>query len=157
MILNKIGMRLSKVIDLLDAASAVVTHVEGDPVLQHTLAVYGFSATQLHDGKALLRSLELKWAIQSQLASERSALSQQINVSLLATRDQFKEHARLTLAAFWQDVALIRALRIEPIATRRWECVRQAAYFYQVFGESENYRWKDSVSPQKSYSKRRPL
>lgn len=128
-------MNLTKVNDLLEAAQLAINNTQNDPAVKQRLEAYGLSPAQLQAGKNLLRTLEQKQATQAKIQDERWALSQQINASLLATRDQFKEHARLALVAFRQDPALIYALKIERIATRRWDCVRQAGYFYQVFQE----------------------
>ena len=128
-------MNLTKISDLLEAASSAVNNTQNNPIVQQQLEAYGLRAAQLQTGKQRLRTLEQKHNAQLQLQNERWALSQQINASLLATRDLFKDHARIALTAFRRDPALIRALGISPLATRRWECVRQAHYFYQQLQE----------------------
>ena len=140
-------MNLTKVNDLLEAAQLAINNTQNDPAVKQRLEAYGLSPALSQRGKTLLRTLEQKQGSQTKIQDERWALSQQINASLLATRDQFKEHARLALVAFRQDSALIHALKIERIATRRWECVRQAAYFYQVFQERKLTLESLGISP----------
>ncbi len=132
---NNSTMNLTKVNDLLEAAQLAINNTQNDPSVKQRLEAYGLTPARFQRGKTLLRTLEQKDTVQTKIQDERWALSQQINASLLATRDQFKEHARLALVAFRQDPALLHALKIERIATRRWDCVRQAAYFYQAFQE----------------------
>ena len=126
-------MNLTKTSDVLEATSLALNNTQNDPTIGARMEAYGLSAAAIQTGKRLLKTLEQKTIIQDKLQQKRWALSQQINASLLATRDQFKEHAQLSLVAFRHDTALIHALKIERIASRRWECVRQAAYFYQEF------------------------
>ena len=130
-------MNLTKISDLLEAASLAVNNTQNNPAVQQQLEAYGLRAAQLQTGKQRLRTLEQKHNAQIQLQNERWALSQQINASLLATRDLFKDHARIAMIAFRRDPTLIRALGVTPLATRRWECVRQASYFYQQLQEQK--------------------
>lgn len=130
-------MGLTKISDLLEAASLAVNNTQGNPAIQQQLEAYGLRAAQLQTGQRRLQVLKQKHDAQLQLQNERWALSQQINASLLATRDLFKSHARAATVAFQHDPALIQALNIVPLATRRWECVRQASMFYQQLQERE--------------------
>lgn len=124
-------MNLTKISDLLTAASLAVNNTQNNPAVQQQLEAYGLRAAQLQTGKRRLHTLQLKHSTYIQLQNERWALSQQINASLLATRDLFKDHARIAMVAFHHNPALIQALSIRPLASRRWECVRQADHFYQ--------------------------
>lgn len=130
-------MNLTKVSDLLEAAQLAINNTQSNAAVKQQLQAYGLSPALLQTGKTLLAGLEQKHREQSRMQDERWALSQQINASLLATRDQFKEHAHLAQVAFRQDPALVRALRVTRIANRRWECVRQAEYFYKIFQEQK--------------------
>ena len=58
-------------------------------------------------------------------------ISQQINEGLRAVQEQFKQHARIVQVALRDDTVLLHTLKIDKLGTRRWECVRQAVYFYQ--------------------------
>lgn len=128
-------MNLTKNNDLIEATSLAISTIRTNPEVQQRLANYGLSAARQQTGRNLLRDLEQKTLTQTRIQNERWALSQQINASLLATRDQFKEHAHLAQVAFRQDPPLLNLLGIARIASRRWDCVRQAVFFYERLQE----------------------
>lgn len=126
-------MNFNKLNELIEATQLAIHNTQNNAAVQQQMEAYGMSAAELQSGKNLLRTLEQKHAQQTQLQDERWALSQQIDASLQAVGSTFKVHARLAQAAFRHDPSLIRSLRAERLDTRRWECVRQAAHFYQEF------------------------
>ena len=128
-------MSLAKINDLLEAASLAVNNTRNNPMVQQQLEAYGLRAAQLQTGKQRLRTLEQMHEAHIQWQNERRALSQQINESLLATRNLFREHARTAMVAFQDDPLLIQALGIMSLPIRRWECIRQASVFYQQIRE----------------------
>ncbi len=123
-------MDLRKQNDLVEAVSLAINNTESHPERQQQLETFGFGAPQFTSGKNLLKEFTQKQATQAQLQNEQWALSQQINASLEAMQMQFKEHVRIVQVALRQDAALLHSLRIERVASRRWDCVRQAVYFY---------------------------
>ena len=126
-------MNFNKLSELIEAAHLAINNTQNNAAVQQHMEAYGMRAAELQSGKNLLRTLEQKHAQQTQLQDERWSLSQQIDASLQAVGSTFKVHARLAQAAFRNDPSLIHSLRIEQLDTRRWECVRQAAHFYQAF------------------------
>ena len=117
--------------ELEEAAVLVIQNTQNNPERQQQLETFGFGPTRFQQGKTLLRGFEQKLAQQTQRQNEQWALSQQINEGLQAVQDEFKQHARITQIALRDDAALLHALKIDKLGTRRWACVRQAVYFYQ--------------------------
>ena len=130
-------MNLRKTDELLEAASLAVNNSRNNPAVQQQLETFGMTSARLQTGANLLKDLRQKNLAQTKIQNERWALSQQINESLLATRDQFKEHARIAQVAFRQDPQLLNLLGIGQIARRRWDCVRQAIFFYERLQEKK--------------------
>ncbi len=128
-------MNLKRNNDLLEAASLAINNTQNNTLVQQQLQKFGLTAARLQTGQNLLKRLEQKHLTQTKVQHERWALSQQINASLLAARDQFKEHARLAQIAFREDSPLLNLLGVSRIASRRWECVRQAVFFYDRLSE----------------------
>ena len=124
-------MNLYKTDELLHAAELAVEGALTNPSACQQLEVYGMSSAQLQTGKLRWRTLAHLHEVHTRLREERYAISQQINASLQAVNEQFRAHVGITRAAFYANPALFEALGVSALATRRWECVRQAARFYQ--------------------------
>lgn len=124
-------MNLYKTDELLRAAELAIEGVLTNPSASTQLEVYGLSSAQLQTGKLRWQTLAHLHEVHTQLRSERYAISQQINASLQAVSEQFRAHVSVARTAFHANPALFDALGVSPLATRRWECVRQAAHFYQ--------------------------
>lgn len=124
-------MNLYKTDELLHAAELAIEGVLANSSACQQLEVYGMSSAQLQTGKLRWRTLAHLHEVHTKRREERYAISQQINASLQAVNEQFRAHVGITRSAFHANPALFQALRVSPLATRRWECVRQAAHFYQ--------------------------
>ncbi len=124
-------MNLYKTDELLHAAELAIEGALTNPSACQQLEVYGMSSAQLQTGKLRWRTLAQLHEVHTSLRNERYAISQQINASLQAVNEQFRAHVNIAQSAFHQNPALFEALGVSPLATRRWECVRQAARFYQ--------------------------
>ena len=124
-------MNIRRDSDLLEAAQLALTNTQKHPEIQKRMAAYGFTPAQLQVGKKLLTTVEEKQLAQSRAQDKRWALSQQINTGLLAVRDQLKQYAAIAVVAFRRDPVLLHSLKINRIASGRWDIVRQAVYFYQ--------------------------
>ena len=123
-------MDLHKQHDVAEAASLAINNTQNSPVRQQQLEAFGFGPTRFRTGKTLLQAFIQKQATQTQWQDEQWALSQQINASLQAVQEQFKQHVSIVQVAFRHDAILLHSLKIDRLATRRWEGVRQAIYFY---------------------------
>ena len=117
--------------ELAEAALLAIDNTKNNPARQQQLEAFGFGPARFQQGKTRLRDFEQKLAQQTQQQNEQWALSQQINEGLQAVQDQYKQHARIAQIALRDDTVLLYALRVNKLGTRRWECVRQAVYFYQ--------------------------
>lgn len=124
-------MNLYKTDELLHAAELAIEGALTNPSACQQLELYGMSSAQLQTGKLRWRTLAHLYEVHTGLREERLAISQQINASLQAVNEQFRAHVGITRMAFHANPVLFQALRVDPLAARRWECVRQAAYFYQ--------------------------
>ena len=124
-------MNLYKTDELLHAAELAIEGVLTNPSACQQLEVYGMSSAHLQTGKLRWRTLAHLHEVHTALRDERLAISQQINASLQAVNEQFRAHVGITRTAFHANPPLFEALGVTPLATRRWECVRQAAHFYR--------------------------
>jgi hypothetical protein len=123
-------MNLYKNNDLVEAANLVINNTQNNPARQQQLAAFGWGEPQFNTGKNLLKIYEQRGTMQTQLQNEQWALSQQINTGLQALAEQFKEHVRIVEVALRKDTALLHSLKVDRLAKRRWEFVRQAGHFY---------------------------
>ncbi len=124
-------MNLYKTDELLHAAELAIEGALTNPSACQQLEAYGFSSAQLQTGKLRWRTLAHLHESHTSVREDRYAISQQINASLQAVNEQFRAHVGIAQAAFYANPALFNALGANPLVTRRWECVRQAARFYQ--------------------------
>ncbi len=124
-------MNLYRQDNLEEAALLAITNTENNPERQQQLAMFGFGPARFNTGKALLKTFSQKQEAQTRCQDEQWALSQQLNASLLAVSDQFREHVLVVQASFRHDAELLHALRIDRLAARRWARVRQMIYFYR--------------------------
>ena len=124
-------MNLYKTDELLRAAELAIEGVLTNPSAGQLLETCGLSSAQLQTGKLRWQTLVHLHEVHTRLRNDRLAISQQINASLLAVNEQFRAHVGITQSAFHANPALFQSLGVLPLATRRWECVRQAARFYQ--------------------------
>jgi hypothetical protein len=130
-------MNFYKQDDLEEAASLAIDNTENNAARQQQLAAFGFGPARFNTGKALLKTFTDKQAEQARCQNEQWSLSKQLNASLLAVNDQFREHALVVQAAFRRDAELLHSLKIDRFATRRWEGVRQAIHFYRQLKEQK--------------------
>lgn len=124
-------MDLHKQNDLEETALLVITNTENNPARQQQLADFGFGTARFNAGKTLLKAFTEKQEEQTRCQNEQWSLSKQLNASLLAVADQFREHVLVVQASFRNDPELLHSLKIERFATRRWEGARQAVHFYR--------------------------
>ena len=124
-------MNLSKIAHLIEAATLAVQVPQKQPTLREQLEAHGLSAAEQQRGQSLLEQFTQQQVQYLQRQDEQWAVAQQIKAGLSAVQTQFKSHVRVAQVAFREDKALLHALRIDRIATRRWECVQQADYFYR--------------------------
>ena len=130
-------MDLYKQHDLVEAASLAINNTQNNPARQQRLEAFGFGAARIHTGQTLLQGFTQKQAAQIQRQDEQWALSQQIKAGLQAVHQQFKQHVRIVQVAFREDAVLLHSLKVDRLAIRRWECVRQAIYFYEQLQRQE--------------------
>ena len=127
----KICMNIHRDQELVEAVRLTINNGQGDSEALQLMAKYGFGPEQWQAGSELLQRAEQCFDQRTALEHERWALSQQINESLLSVNEQFKEHAQAARFAFRQNPSLLHSLEIDRISSRRWESVRQAAFFYR--------------------------
>lgn len=123
--------------ELVEAAELVLTILQDDPEAQQQLAAYGCGPAQRQEGKKRLEALEKQVKARTQLEHERWALSQQVNAGLKAVHDQLRNHAHVARFALREDPDRLRSLQVETFATRQWEGVRQAIFFYEQLQQQE--------------------
>ena len=123
--------------NLEEAALLAITNTENNVARQQQLATFGFGPARFNTGKALLKAFTDKQEEQSRCQNEQWSLSKQLNASLLAVNEQFREHVLVVQAAFRHDAELLHSLNIERFATRRWEGVRQTIRFYRQLKEQK--------------------
>ena len=116
--------------ELVEAAQLVLAILQDDPAAQQQLEAYGFGNARRQEGKKRLEAVEKQIKTRTQLEHERWALSQQVNAGLKAVNDQLRKHARVARFALREDSERLRSLRVETFATRQWEGVQQAIFFY---------------------------
>ena len=132
---------------LVDAVRLAINNGQGDPEALQLMAKYGFGPEQWQAGHALLQRAEQCFDQCNTLEHERWALSQQINEGLLSVNEQFKEHVQAARFAFRQQPSLLHSLEIDRLATRRWESVRQSAFFYRQLQDKKLSLQAYGVSP----------
>ena len=130
-------MNFYKQDDLEEATRLAITNTENNAARRQQLAAFGFGPARFNTGKALLKAFTDKQAEQARCQNEQWSLSKQLNESLLAVTEQFREHVLVVQAAFRHDAELLHSLKIERFATRRWEGVRQATHFYWQLREQK--------------------
>ena len=123
-------MNFYKQSDLEEAVELAITNTENNPARQQQLATFGFGPARFNTGKALLKAFNDKKEEQERCQNEQWSLSKQLNASLVAVAEQFREHVLVVQASFRHDPELLHSLKINRFATRRWEEVRQAVHFY---------------------------
>ena len=125
-------MNLSNIKPLVEAAKLAVEVPAKQPVMLRKLEAHGLSPADRRQGQQLLQQFIRQQANYQQLKEDQWAVTQQIKVSLGAVQSQFRAHVRVAKVAFRDDKALLHALRIDRISTRRWEVVQQADHFYNL-------------------------
>ena len=123
-------MDLYKQHHVAEAASMAINNTQNNPARQQQLATFGFGEARFRTGQTLLKNFTQKQAAQTQCQHEQWALSQQLNESLRAVQEQFKQHVSIMQVAFRDDTVLLHSLKVDRFATRRWEGVRQMIHFY---------------------------
>ena len=121
--------------ELLEITRLALASIQRDANVQQRMAQYGFTAPRVKEGETLLKRVEQWQNTQVKLYDERWSISQQINESILSLQVAFKEHARVARTALRNDPITLHTLKIERIAQARWECIRQADYFYKKLKE----------------------
>ena len=117
--------------ELLEATRQTLGMLNHDPVVQAHLATYGFGDARRLAGQQRLTTLVNHLEARDAREQERWALSQQINASLKAIREQLREHVRIARFALNDDPTRLHALRVDTLTHRTWACVDQAIFFYQ--------------------------
>ncbi|MEM6843292.1 MAG: hypothetical protein AAF632_13775 [Bacteroidota bacterium] len=115
---------------LREVALLAINNTQNSPERQQQLLLKGFGANQLSTGEDLLKTYDQKVATQIRWQNEQWAISQQMNIALSAVEDQFKLHVRIARVALRNKPEVLHSLKVDRLATRQWECIRQAEYFY---------------------------
>ncbi|MEM9832366.1 MAG: hypothetical protein AAF944_17170 [Bacteroidota bacterium] len=115
---------------LREVALLAINNTQSSPERQQQLLLKGFGANQLSTGEDLLKTYDQKVATQIRWQNEQWAISQQMNIALSAVEDQFKLHVRIARVALRNKPEVLHSLKVDRLATRQWECIRQAEYFY---------------------------
>ena len=124
-------MNMNKISDLLDASALAVNIPPKNEAVRQSLEACGLSPALQQTGQQRRRRFEQLHTQSVLLRDEQWQLSQQIEAGFQAVHDQLKVHVRVAQVAFRNDSALLYTLKVDRIATRRWECVRQADHFYR--------------------------
>ena len=132
---------MTKISDLLDMAALTVNILRKNEAVRQQLEACGLTSAMQQTGQQRLTTFRQLHTESLQLRDEQWQVSQQIEAGYRAVVDQLKVHVRIAQVAFREDAALLHSLKVNRIATRRWECVRQAEYFYaQLRNQNQSLR-----------------
>ena len=132
---------------LREAARLTLNNGQHDAEAVERMAAYGFGPAQWQTGQQLLQRLEECISQCTTLEHERWALSQQINEGQRAIVAAFKEHAKAAHFAFRHDPSLLHSLEVSRISRRRWESIKQAAFFYRQLASKKLSLQAYGISP----------
>lgn len=130
-------MKLNTISPLIEAAKLAVEVPAKQPTLLAKLQAHGLDPAAQKQGQQLLQQFIQQQANHQRLKEDQWSVTQQIKEALVAVQSQFRAHVRVAKVAFREDKALLHALRIERISTRRWECVKQADHFYSLLRQRQ--------------------
>ena len=133
--------------ELVKAVRTALNNRQRDPEARALLERYYFGPEQWQVGEALLARVEQYVKERQALDEACWALSQQIEEGVAAISERLREHAQAARFAFREQPTLLHALRIERLATRRWEIVDQATHFYEQLTERKLSLQPFGISP----------
>lgn len=130
-------MRLDTEKRTLEAARFAVNNTEAEEHLRQQMETFGFSSARMKRGKTLLTKAQDSVREQDHCHHTQWVLGQQIKAQSEAVQSQVRDHITMARAAYRNDAALLRLLRIETIARPGWPLVWQAEYFYEKLREQK--------------------
>ena len=121
---------ITKIADLLDMATITFNILRKNEAVRQQLEACGLTPALQQTGQQRLTAFRQLHTESLHWRDEQWQMSQQIEEGFRAVCDQLKVHVRIAQVAFREDTMLLHSLKVHRIETRRWECVRQAEYFY---------------------------